>query len=149
MPNLPAAIGAGATGWVAGPGLSDEDRTLTQEILGAAGWAKELKDETAIDAWTAIAGSGPAYVFHLIEALQAAAQTLGFDRETATKMALETTLGSARLAESEPGDVGTLRENVTSPGGTTAAGLNVLMPELTDLITRTAVAAHTRAQELR
>lgn len=148
MPNLPAAIGAGMTGWISTPSLSAADRALTQTILAATGQAHELKTEDQIDAWTAIAGSGPAYVFHFLECLSAAAQDLGFDPSLSDALAQQTVLGAAQLADQSPESFATLRENVTSPGGTTAAGLQHLSVALAPLTQATARAAYQRAKEL-
>ncbi len=148
MPNLPAALGAGMTGWIGTLNLNDPQRTLSQRILTAAGHAHELADEAQIDAWTALAGSGPAYVFHLLECLSAAAQDLGFDATLSRDLALRTVVGAAQLANQSEESFATLRQNVTSPGGTTATGLDILMPRLPDLILRTVKAAEQRAKEL-
>ena len=148
MPNLPAAIGAGMTGWIGTDNLSAADLELTQTILAATGQAHEVETEDQIDAWTAIAGSGPAYVFHMLECLSAAAQDLGFDPELSNALASQTVLGAAQLADQSPESFATLRENVTSPGGTTAAGLAQLMPHMPSLISATARAAYKRATEL-
>lgn len=148
MPNLPAAIGAGMTGWIGNENLKPEDRTLAQTLLSATGQAHELDTEDQIDAWTAIAGSGPAYVFHFLECLSAAAEDLGFRKDLSDALAAQTLLGSAQLADQSAESFSTLRENVTSPGGTTAAGLEKLMPHLPDLLKETAQAALNRAKEL-
>jgi len=148
MPNLPAAIGTGMTGWIGNENLSDGDRGLAQSLISATGQAHELETEDQIDAWTAIAGSGPAYVFHLLECLSDAAQELGFNQKLSNALAAQTVLGSAQLADQSAESFATLRENVTSPGGTTAAGLEQLMPQLPSLIQATANAAFDRAKEL-
>ena len=148
MPNLPAAIGAGMTGWIGNEGLTQADRDLAQTILSAMGQAHEVESEDQIDAWTAIAGSGPAYLFHFLECLSAAAQDLGFDPELSDALAQQTILGAAQLADQSADSFATLRENVTSPGGTTAAGLTQLQSELEKIVRVTAIAAYQRAVHL-
>ena len=103
-----------------------------------------------MDAVTALSGSGPAYVFHLIEAMAAAGEALGLSPELATKSALQTVAGAGELARTAAEDPGTLRQNVTSPAGTTAAALDVLManPGQTELMTRAMTAARDRGREL-
>ena len=110
-----------------------------------------LEDEAQMDAVTAVSGSGPAYVFHLIEALAAAGRAEGLPRDLALDLARATVAGAGALAVAEDEDPAVLRENVTSPNGTTAAGLSVLMDEgggLTPLVTRTVAAAAGRSREL-
>lgn len=148
MPNLPAAIGAGMTGWIGNENLDADDRALAQTLLSATGKAHELETEDQIDAWTAIAGSGPAYVFHFLECLSAAAEELGFDKDLSDALAAQTLLGATQLADQSAESFSTLRENVTSPGGTTAAGLEELMPKMPGLLNATAQAAFNRAKEL-
>jgi len=119
MPNTPALIGAGITGLCALPEVSAEQRAAADRVLKAVGTTVWIDDEARIDGVTAISGSGPAYVFYLIEALEEAAAHLGFDAATAKMLALETFAGALALAESSPESVATLRARVTSPGGTT------------------------------
>lgn len=126
MPNTPALIGAGMTGLCALPDVSLNERLLAERLLGAVGATLWIEDEAMMDAVTAVSGSGPAYLFLFIEALQQAAEALGFEAETARRLAIETTLGAARLAASSDDPVATLRERVTSKGGTTAAALEVM-----------------------
>jgi pyrroline-5-carboxylate reductase len=123
MPNTPALIGMGVTGLVALPGVDEAGRTLAARVLGAVGETVWFDDEAKIDAVTAISGSGPAYVFYFIEALQEAARRLGLADDEGRALALATFAGAAQLAvqSSEPASV--LRERVTSKGGTTAAAL--------------------------
>lgn len=123
MPNTPALIGEGITALCADPGVSEEGRQTTEKILGAVGRTLWIDDEGQMDAVTAVSGSGPAYVFYFIEALEAAARELGFNVEAARQLAIETFLGATRLAESRDEPVGLLRERVTSKGGTTEAAL--------------------------
>ncbi|HWT54008.1 MAG TPA: pyrroline-5-carboxylate reductase, partial [Rhodocyclaceae bacterium] len=126
MPNTPALIGAGITGLYAAAGVDAEQRELADTILAAVGSTVWVEDEAQVDAVTAISGSGPAYVFYFIEALEAAALELGFDLPSARKLALETTLGAARLAARSNDAPAILRERVTSKGGTTEAALRSL-----------------------
>lgn len=152
MPNTPAAVGAGVTGLVAAAGVSEGDKALTDAVMKAAGKTVWLADEALMDAVTATSGSGPAYVFHMVEALAAAAEQAGLPADQAEVLARQTIIGAARLLEANS-DVGagTLRERVTSPGGTTAAALEVLMKTeggLTALMTRAVLAAKKRGQEL-
>jgi pyrroline-5-carboxylate reductase len=150
MPNTPAAIGRGIT--VASPNrkVSARQRKLARDLLAAIGTVEWVSDETLMDAVTAVSGSGPAYVFLLAEALAQAGVAAGLPPDLAQKLARETVAGSGELLHRSPLDAAVLRENVTSPGGTTAAALGVLMDRngLTSLM-RTAVAAATaRSREL-
>ncbi len=148
MPNTPAQIGKGITGAVAGPEVSDHDRQVAASLLNAAGPVLWFNDEPQLDIVTAISGSGPAYVFHLVEALAAAGKKMGLPDNVADLLARQTVIGSAALLEVDSAPPSVLRQNVTSPNGTTAAGLAVLMEELTPLIERTADAARRRSEEL-
>lgn len=123
MPNTPALIGAGTTGLVADASVDHEGRDLAERILKAVGSAVWIPDENQMDAVTAVSGSGPAYVFYFIEAVEQAALSLGFDPASARQMTIETFLGAARLAEQSADPVAVLRERVTSKGGTTEAAL--------------------------
>ena len=126
MPNTPALIGSGVTGLFALPGVSEAERLGCERILQAVGSTVWVADESQIDAVTAISGSGPAYVFLFIEALQQAAQELGFDAGQARQLSIETVLGAARLAAQSDETAAVLRERVTSKGGTTEAALSVM-----------------------
>ncbi|MDE2018531.1 MAG: pyrroline-5-carboxylate reductase, partial [Hyphomicrobiales bacterium] len=151
MPNTPAAIGRGATGLCAGPGVAEADRATVSALFEAVGVASWVADEDAIDAVTALSGSGPAYVFHMVEALAAAGVALGLAPETAAAFARATVEGAGALLAAEPAtSPETLRRNVTSPGGTTAAALDVLMaPDgLCALMAKATAAAKRRAGEL-
>lgn len=150
MPNTPAQIGKGITGAVAGPEVGSEDREIAEALLQAAGPVIWFDDETQLDAVTAVSGSGPAYVFHLVEALAEAGRRQGLSDAIAEQLARQTVIGSAALLEADPAPPSVLRQNVTSPNGTTAAGLAVLMGEngLTELIDRTVAAARRRSEEL-
>ena len=126
MPNTPALIGAGISGLYAMPEVSVEQREVTTHILGAVGAVTWVADEAEIDAVTAISGSGPAYAFLCMEALEAAACDLGLTADTARQLALHTFLGAARLAVEDGGDPAELRARVTSKGGTTERGIAAL-----------------------
>jgi pyrroline-5-carboxylate reductase len=123
MPNTPALIGVGITGLCADPSVDLEGRTNAEKILKAVGSTVWIDDEEQMDAVTAVSGSGPAYVFYFIEAMEAAALNLGFDPRAARRLTVETFLGAARLAEQSSESILTLRERVTSKGGTTEAAL--------------------------
>ena len=123
MPNTPALIGAGMTGLYADPFVNGEDRKRAEAILGAVGETVWVENEALIDSVTAISGSGPAYVFLFLEAMQEAARELGLSDDTARTLAIQTVLGSAQLAEQSKDPVSLLRERVTSKGGTTEAAL--------------------------
>jgi pyrroline-5-carboxylate reductase len=123
MPNTPALIGMGVTGMAASAGVSAAQRTAADQILRAVGGTVWLDDEAQIDAVTAVSGSGPAYVFYFIEALQQAAEELGLTAEQAKQLAMATFSGAAQLALQSSDPVPLLREKVTSKGGTTHAAL--------------------------
>jgi pyrroline-5-carboxylate reductase len=123
MPNTPALIGAGVSGLYADPSVDARGREAAGRILAAVGSIVWIGDEAQMDAVTAVSGSGPAYVFHFIEALEAAGTALGFDVATARRLAIDTVLGAARLAAASDEAPAVLRERVTSKGGTTEAAL--------------------------
>ncbi|MEM7685297.1 MAG: pyrroline-5-carboxylate reductase [Pseudomonadota bacterium] len=150
MPNTPAAIGAGMMVCCANDHASDQAKALASTLLSASGAVEWIDDEVLMDAVTAVSGSGPAYVFHLIECLGQAGAEMGLPPDLAAKMALQTVMGAGRLAAEGDTPAGTLREQVTSPGGTTAAALGVLMAEggLQPLMTRAVAAARDRGIEL-
>jgi len=150
MPNTPAQIGEGMTGAVAAPGVSAEDLVLAEELLSASGDLLWFDDEKKIDQVTAVSGSGPAYVFFMVEALAAAGEAEGLAPEDAMHLARQTVIGAAALMEEDPTDAATLRKNVTSPNGTTAAALAVLMADdgLVALMKRAVKAARQRSEEL-
>jgi pyrroline-5-carboxylate reductase len=149
MPNTPAQIGRGVTGAV-GLGISDADVETTNALLGAAGDVLWFNAEESLDAVTAISGSGPAYVFNFVEALAVAAMRQGLEPGPAKFLARQTVIGAAALMEADPQSVTVLRENVTSPKGTTAAALEILMGEggLESLVDRAVAAARHRSEEL-
>lgn len=148
MPNTAALVGAGVTGLVAVGGVSEADRRTAESTLAAAGHCFWVADDARLDAVTAVSGSGPAYLFHFLEAFQAAAEGVGFDASTARDLVLRTALGAleqARLGE----PFGLLRERVTSRRGTTEAALAVLDAARTPGALGAAVqAACARAAEL-
>ena len=123
MPNTPALLRAGISGMFAAPGTGIEDIQAAERVLQAVGAVVEVDREEQLDGVTAVSGSGPAYVFYFIEALQQAAGELGFSPEQARKLALETFSGAAKLAATSPDSVETLRARVTSKAGTTEAAL--------------------------
>jgi pyrroline-5-carboxylate reductase len=150
MPNTPAAIGRGITVAVAAGNVSAGQRAVAEALLRATGSVEWTGDETLMDAVTAVSGSGPAYVFLLAEELARAGVEAGLPPELATKLARETVAGSGELLHRSELDAATLRRNVTSPGGTTAAALEVLMgPDgMQALLTRAVAAATRRSREL-
>jgi pyrroline-5-carboxylate reductase len=150
MPNTPAAIGRGITVAVAASDVSPEQRGLTDALLRATGSVEWVEDESLIDAVTAVSGSGPAYVFLLTEEMARAGIAAGLPPELAMKLARETVSGSGELLRQSDLDAATLRKNVTSPGGTTAAALSVLMADdgFEPLLTRAIAAATARSKEL-
>jgi pyrroline-5-carboxylate reductase len=150
MPNLPAAIGRGITAACANEAVTPERRALCDALLRGAGEVAWIDDESVIDAVTAVSGSGPAYVFHLAECLAEAGVAAGLPQELAAQLARATVTGAGELLHRSPLTPAELRENVTSPGGTTAAGLSILMgePGLKDLVRRTVEAAARRSREL-
>ena len=151
MPNTPAQIGKGITGAVAAPEVSATDREAADTLLKAAGPVVWFDSEDKLDAVTAVSGSGPAYVFYLVEALAEAGRQQGLPDAVAAQLARQTVIGSAALLEVDSAPPSVLRQNVTSPNGTTAAGLEVLMAEgdgLKQLIDRTVAAARRRSEEL-
>lgn len=150
MPNTPAAIGRGITVAVAAKGVREEQRTTANALLRATGAVEWIDDEALMDAVTAVSGSGPAYVFLLAEELARAGVAAGLPADLAARLARETVAGSGELLHRSGLDAATLRQNVTSPGGTTAAALGVLMGEngLKELMTRAVAAATERSKEL-
>jgi pyrroline-5-carboxylate reductase len=150
MPNTPAAIGRGITVAVADNNVSAAQRGIADALLRATGSVEWTEDESLMDAVTAVSGSGPAYVFLLAEELARAGVEAGLPPELATKLARETVAGSGELLHRSELSSATLRQNVTSPGGTTAAALEVLMgPDgMQSLLTRAVAAAARRSREL-
>lgn len=150
MPNTPAAIGRGITVAVPAENVSAAQRATADALLRATGRVEWVEDESLMDAVTAVSGSGPAYVFLLAEELARAGIAAGLPEELATKLARDTIAGSGELLHRSELPAATLRQNVTSPGGTTAAALSVLMDDdgLRQLMTRAIAAATARSKEL-
>ena len=150
MPNTPAAIGRGITVAVAASDVSPAQRAVADALLRATGSVEWISDESLMDAVTAVSGSGPAYVFLLAEELARAGVEAGLPPALATRLARETVAGSGELLHRSELSSATLRQNVTSPGGTTAAALEVLMAKdgLRPLLTRAVAAATRRSREL-
>ena len=126
MPNTPALIGAGISALYANHNVSDDQRALAENIVAAVGKAIWINDEKLMNAVTAVSGSGPAYFFYMMQAIIDAAVREGLDAETARLLSLETALGAARLAIESTENPGILQKQVTSPGGTTEAAIQVL-----------------------
>ena len=151
MPNTPATINRGVSCIIANKSSNEEQIRLVETLFAVVGHTIRLDNETQMDAVTAISGSGPAYVFYLIEAMANAGVELGLDSELARRLAILTVSGSGLLAEVSEVDVSELRSNVTSPNGTTEAALNVLMNSdrgLVSLMREAAFAACARSKEI-
>ena len=150
MPNTPAAIGRGITVACPNAGVTDVQRTVCNGLLEAVGEVAWVDDETLIDAVTAVSGGGPAYVFLLTECMARAAVEAGLSQDLAMQLARITVSGAGELMRQSPLEASTLRENVTSPGGTTAEALKVLMADgaLPDLMNKAVAAATARSKEL-
>jgi pyrroline-5-carboxylate reductase len=149
MPNTPGSIGRGITGLYAAKGVGAKDKNKADALLKALGETVWVKSEALIDSVTALSGSGPAYVFHLVEAMTQAGIAAGLKAAEAEKLARATVAGAGALLAADKASAADLRVAVTSPGGTTEAALKVLMPELPGLMTRAIAAAKKRAEELR
>jgi len=149
MPNTPALIGAGISGLYANATVGAGERALVESILGAVGTTLWVPQESLLDPVTAISGSGPAYVFYFIEALQQAAEEMGFSAADARKLAVDTFVGTAKLAAQSPEDVALLRGRVTSRGGTTERAIASMDADrVKELIVQALHAANQRAHEL-
>jgi len=151
MPNTPAAIGKGITALIGNERVDESAMALAETLMSAVGQTVRLSDENQMDGVTAVSGSGPAYVFHLIETLAAAGVDEGLDEDLAMQLAKATVAGAGALAQAATEDPAQLRVNVTSPGGTTAAALEVLMDEsdgFPALLKRAVKAAADRSREL-
>lgn len=151
MPNMPAAIGRGITVAVPNARVTAAQRDLAHRLLAATGKVEWIADEKLMDAVTAVSGSGPAYVFLLAESLTQAGIAAGLPAELAAKLARETVAGAGELLHRSPLDPATLRQNVTSPGGTTAAALEILMAAadgLDPLLAKAIAAAVKRSRDL-
>lgn len=149
MPNTPALIGAGASGLIANAAVAANQRNQAEVILGAAGRTAWIEEEAQMDVVTALSGSGPAYFFLLIEALEDAAAARGLPRDTARRLAIQTCLGAALMADSSEESPAQLRQRVTSPGGTTQAALDAFAAgDFRGLVDTAVAAAATRGAEL-
>jgi pyrroline-5-carboxylate reductase len=150
MPNTPTAVGAGMSVLIASPAVSDEQRRGCEALFGAVGEVAWFDEESLLDVATAVCGSGPAYVFRFTEALAEAGQAAGLEPALALRMARATLLGAGALAAQSEPSLAALRAAVTSPGGTTAAGLAVLDHDaaLSDLLAGAVRAAAARSATL-
>lgn len=151
MPNTPAAVGAGISALIGNANVREDHLTLAEALLAAVGQTVRLETESQIDAVTALSGSGPAYVFHMIEAMAQAGEAEGLAPDLAMQLARATVIGAGELAAGSPESAAQLRINVTSPKGTTEAALAVLMDDATGLpplMRRAIAAARARAQVL-
>jgi len=149
MPNTPALLGCGASALYANPHTSEQQRGYAQSILSAVGITTWVPNEAALDAITALSGSGPAYFFLFMEAMIEAGVNLGLDLETATLMAQQTALGSARMAQENKLELAELRRRVTSPGGTTQAAIESFQQNgLNNIVALAMQAAVNRAAEM-
>lgn len=150
MPNTPAMVGRGVTGAFANARVTEAERHLVHALLEVSGPVEWVENEGLIDAVTAVSGSGPAYVFYLVECMAEAGRKLGLPADLAMRLARETVSGAGELLHQSPDHASELRRNVTSPGGTTAAALDVLMAEgaMQPLFDAAIKAARDRAEEL-
>lgn len=150
MPNTPAEIGMGITIACANDKVTADQKSLCDQLLSAVGEVDWVEDEKLMDAVTAVSGSGPAYIFHFAECLTRAAIDAGLDARLAEKLARVTISGAGALLHQSDLDASTLRENVTSPGGTTAAALEILMSDegMEDILNKAVRAAKKRSEEL-
>ena len=151
MPNTPASVNKGITAIIGNNFSSESDLTLSESLMNSVGQTLRLESESQMDAVTAISGSGPAYVFYLIESLALAGEEQGLSSGLSMKLAQSTVIGAGALSDDSPETPSELRTNVTSPGGTTQAALEVLMDEelgLAPLLSRVVEAATNRGKEL-
>jgi len=149
MPNTPAALGAGFSGWMPTEAVTETQRLLTRRILGALGREAEFDDERYLDMVTAISGSGPAYVFLFLEAYINAAVHIGMPRPQATEMVFQTVRGSVEMAQTGGEHLAALRDMVTSPGGTTTDALHMLeQAGLRAAMTEAVTAAYEKSRAL-
>ncbi|OAP38196.1 pyrroline-5-carboxylate reductase [Sinorhizobium glycinis] len=150
MPNTPAMIGRGVTGAFANTRVTEKQRALVHDLLKVSGAVEWVASEADIDTVTAVSGSGPAYVFYLVECMAEAGRKLGLEADLAMRLARETVAGAGELLHQSPDEAARLRQNVTSPGGTTAAALAILMAEdgMQPLFDKAIAAARKRAEEL-
>lgn len=150
MPNTPAMVGRGVTGAYSNAAVSDAQRQAVSDLLRVSGPVEWVETEADIDAVTAVSGSGPAYVFYLVECMAEAGRKAGLPADLAMRLARETVAGAGELLHRSPLEASVLRQNVTSPGGTTAAALGVLMADdaMQPLFDKAIEAARKRAEEL-
>lgn len=149
MPNTPAAVGAGATALFAAHTATEQHQGLAESLLRGVGMTVWVNEEAHLDTVTALSGSGPAYFFLVMQALQQAGEKLGLDAQTARLLTLQTAFGAAKMALESPLDVGELRQRVTSPGGTTEQALRVLLDgHAVELFVQAVTAAKNRSTEL-
>lgn len=149
MPNTPALVQAGATALYANPQVNGAQKDLADQIMRAVGIALWVNDENTLDAVTAVSGSGPAYFFMVMEAIQAAGEQLGLSPDAAKQLTLQTALGAAQMAIASDDDSAELRRRVTSPGGTTERAIQVFEEHgLKDIFTKALVACRDRSEEL-
>jgi pyrroline-5-carboxylate reductase len=149
MPNTPAMVQSGAAALYANASVSEDQRSIAESILRAVGIVIWVDDEAQMDAVTALSGSGPAYFFLFMEALQLAGQELGLPKDTARLLALQTAFGAAKMALESNEDAATLRHQVTSPGGTTEHAIRTFQEgALEALVSKALLAAATRSREL-
>ena len=149
MPNTPALVQAGATALYANPQVNGAQKDLADQIMRAVGIALWVNDENTLDAVTAVSGSGPAYFFLVMEAIQAAGEQLGLSPDAAKQLTLQTALGAAQMAIASDDDSAELRRRVTSPGGTTERAIHVFEENgLRDIFTKALVACRDRSEEL-
>jgi pyrroline-5-carboxylate reductase len=149
MPNTPAMVQSGATALFANPAVNEEQRSIAESILRAVGVAIWVDDEALMDAVTALSGSGPAYFFLFMEALQKAGCELGLPARTAHLLTLQTAFGAAKMALESTEDAATLRRRVTSPGGTTERAISVLQDGgFEALVSKALQSAAARSREL-
>lgn len=150
MPNTPAAISKGITVCTANRDVSDEQKDISTTLLETVSTVEWINDESLMDAVTALSGSGPAYVFYMVEAMAAAGEAIGLPADLSNKLARETVSGAGALLDASDESASRLRENVTSPGGTTAAALDVLMADdgIVKIMRRAMQQAKIRSKEL-
>ncbi len=149
MPNTPALVGAGASGLFANTGVSEEQRQLATDLLGAVGLVEWVEEEALLDAVTAVSGSGPAYFFLMFEAMEEAGAKLGLPAETARRLAMQTAFGAAKMAMASDKTPAELKRNVMSPGGTTERAVEYLEEaELRRILSEAMDACAERAREM-
>lgn len=149
MPNMPAQVFEGMSGWTTTPEVSNEQKELARSILQAIGREIYFDDEKYLDMVTSVSGSGPAYFFYFVEALTEAGIKIGFSHDTAYELVLQTLTGAGKLMRESGTDPAELRKMVTSKGGTTAAALDVLEDSrFKDLVVKALMAAYNRSKEL-